>query len=344
MQCPVGILVGVEGGSRANNNTATPTLSDLLVYGVLASTTPLSNPLSAGEDLGDGGGSQVVRQEMRIYASPLSGSIITRAQTLPTPPRSSDADTGPETGDVQSHFAEFLPDLRSPSPKRKRVASLFESVAQHHKRVRQKGGEAVSQLMAPSQPSQQQQQDLAKTKQEPEERLPALDRIASRRPRSLSIGSNIRPGSSATNRGHMRGLVASRKNTPTPSVEASMKREYSPFASQPPSDAAATPKDAETTIAENKNTITRTVLTCMRLYGFNRPVTSKHVDDTAAPHADTDEDEFKAMYHATYRASTFALRKYLKAVGIEALSPPLLEKKKAMGYIDEFLRLFCEDV
>ena len=94
----------------------------------------------------------------------------------------------------------------------------------------------------------------------------------------------------------MRGLVAYRKNTPPPSVEASMKREYSPFASQPPSDAAATPKDAETTIAENKNTITRTVLTCMRLYGFNRPVTSKHVDDTAAPHADTDEDEFKATY------------------------------------------------
>ena len=357
VQCPVGILVGVEGGSRGDTATAT-TSSDLLVYGVLSSTGPPPGLLSAGEGVGDGGGgSQVVKQELRIYASPLSGSIIARAQALPTPPRSSDADvdadadTGIGAGDAQSHFAEFLPDLRSPSPKRKRVASLFESVAQHHKRVRQRGGEAVSQIMAPSQFSQQQQQqsqsqsqNVAKIKQEPEERLPALDRIASQRPRSVSIGSNLRPGSSATNRSHMRGLAASRKNTPTPFVEAAMKREYSPMASQPPPDgAAATPRDAETTIAENKNTITRTVLTCMRLYGFNRPATSKHVDEAAA-HADTDEDEFKAMYHATYRASTFALRKYLKTVGAEALSPPLLEKKKAMGCIDEFLRLFCEDV
>jgi hypothetical protein len=62
----------------------------------------------------------------------------------------------------------------------------------------------------------------------------------------------------------------------------------------------------------------------------------------------TDEDEFKTMYHATYRASTFALRKYLKqcqcpGTNEPANLPPLLDKEKAMTYVDEFLRLFCEE-
>jgi hypothetical protein len=74
-----------------------------------------------------------------------------------------------------------------------------------------------------------------------------------------------------------------------------------------------------------------------------------------------DDEEYKSMYHATYRASTFALRRYLNAP-----SPPLpslpsevgesksfssapdpfvprLEKEKAMTMIDEFLKLFCQE-
>lgn len=64
--------------------------------------------------------------------------------------------------------------------------------------------------------------------------------------------------------------------------------------------------------------------------------------ETPAPGAAADDDEFKAMYHATYKASAFALRKYLKDGGAGA-SPVLLEKEKAMTCIDELLRLFCED-
>jgi hypothetical protein len=59
--------------------------------------------------------------------------------------------------------------------------------------------------------------------------------------------------------------------------------------------------------------------------------------ETPAPA--TDDDEFKAMYHATYKATAFALRKYLKLPG----APVTLEKEKAMTCIDELLKLFCED-
>lgn len=348
IQCPVGVLVGVEG-VRVKGGVAAST-TDLLVYGVLSCGERPPTPPGLSSDYA-GGLSLATRQELRIYASPLSADVIARAQTFPTPPPRN-IDT--ETLDNDAQFAEFLPDLRSPSPKRKRVASLFESAAQHHKRVRQKGGEAVAQLMAPLQSqSSQQPQNLSKIKRESEEPsvLPAL----AQRSRSASMKPlDSRPGS---NRGHVRGLV-SRKNTPTPFVEGSLKREHSPpellssDTKQKKEPSSSIPRDPDTTITENKNTITRTILTCMRLYGFSRsstrPGSTKHPEGLQEDGASTEEDEFKAMYHATYRASTFALRKYLReSVSNNAEEskavPPLLEKQKAMGYIDEFLRLFCEE-
>lgn len=342
IQGPLGLLVGVEGTSRKASGSST---SELLVYGVLSTTTSFG-PISSSLDYPEHNQEPVIRQELRIYASPLSGSIISKAQKIAPPPQKSGL-----AGDDEQ-IAQFLPGLRSPSPKRKRMASLFDSVTDH-KRMRQ------SSYSQPTQPLQS-----FKIKRESEEpSLPVLDRIASQRARSLSIGANLksaesRPGSA---RGYVRGPI-SRKNTPAPFIESSLKREQSPglFSSDTKQESfSETPKDAETILSENKNTITRTIMTCMRLYGYNRPKTgnpSKNTEDKSQGDekdprtgtADsTEEDEFKAMYHATYRASTFALRKYLKepvanGEGIKA-PPPLLEKKKAMGYIDEFLRLFCEE-
>lgn len=127
-------------------------------------------------------------------------------------------------------------------------------------------------------------------------------------------------------------------------------------------------KDPDTVIAENKNLITRTILTCMRLYGFHRanmrststgkppggagaeneadasgttPAPEALRAETPAPGSTADDDEFKAMYHATYKAAAFALRRYLKQA--PGLAPSVLEKEKAMTCIDELLRLFCEE-
>ena len=65
------------------------------------------------------------------------------------------------------------------------------------------------------------------------------------------------------------------------------------------------------------------------------------------PALDTDEDEeFKAMYHATYRASTFALRKFLKSsqatAGQTETAVPALERDRAMDVVDSVLKIFCE--
>ncbi|KAI9040928.1 uncharacterized protein KD926_007602 [Aspergillus affinis] len=378
IQCPVGFLVSIS-----NCKTSASTTTDLLVHGVLSSATSFGRPPTPPTSSSPGSGElagPTIRQELRIYATPLSASLISKAQCLPSPDQ-----TGALAGDGRS--AEFLPDIRSPSPKRKRVATLFETVAQHHRRVRQKGGEAVSQLMAHSlsQSSQQQKQRQTGTrgvKEESEEpNLLALDRNASQRSRSLSVGTNLlsgkplesraEPPRPSSNRSHAREF-ALRRNTPIPFVESIVKgkREPSPalLSFEGKQEPLSTPKDVEGIIMDNKNTITRTILTCMRLYGYNRTTSrsggsSKPATGTNTPDEDsrltmdgiplstsasgTDEDEFKAMYHATYRASTFALRKYLKEPPADGdpskVLPPLLDKGKAMNYIDEFLRLFCEE-
>ncbi|KAE8339298.1 hypothetical protein BDV24DRAFT_152858 [Aspergillus arachidicola] len=379
VQCPVGLLVSVNSTIRTKTGSTT---TDIIVYGVLSNATsfkrPPTPPVSSSAS-SDETSLRAIRQELRIYAAPISSSLITRTHAFPTPQNTSEL-LGHET------LAEFLPDIRSPSPKRKRVATLFESVTQHHKRVRQKGGEGVSQLMAHAQYQPSHQSQTLRIKRESEEpSLPLLDRIVSQRSRSLSVGANLhpikpseartehpRPGS---NRGHPRALI--KRNTPNPFIEFSLRKERGPSPALPSSDGrlelSSTPKDAEDVILENKNTISRTILTCMRLYGFNRPTTrsgsscknpnnhdtlSSHAEEKdpriaaaaaplATPTPSTDENDFKTMYHATYRASTFALRKYLKETPVSQDNskylPPLLEKGKAMTYIDEFLRLFCEE-
>ncbi|KAJ5873515.1 uncharacterized protein N7473_013388 [Penicillium subrubescens] len=395
VQCPVGLLVSVDGVPVRNTSVVT---TDLLIYGVLSTATscarPPTPPNSSPSDVpGQPNSSPGKSYQLRIYAAPLSKSLLTQAQAFPSPPPSSDEERA-------STQAEFLPDINSPSPKRKRVATLFEVAAQHHRRVRQRGGEAVSQLMASSRPSSASQNpQTLRVKREPEDDPPSLstlDRLAARRSRSVSIGAGLhRPASRLGARGagtliSVPGSAPSadpqkRNATPNPFLDPPSRRASQHV--QPPSllststfendltTPSSPPKSADAIIAENKNLITRTILTCMRLYGFHRtnprstsssfssklnpagsgstvdaeqdtqnstPAPETLRAETPAPGAAADDDEFKAMYHATYKASAFALRKYLKDAGA-GVSPVLLEKGKAMTCIDELLRLFCED-
>ncbi|KAJ5099200.1 hypothetical protein N7532_006201 [Penicillium argentinense] len=373
LQCPAGLLVSVNGNTVRKSG---PIISDFLIYGVLSNATSCARPptpphSSPSEDNtatnnGNNANNPAPKPyELRIYAAPLSTNLLTQAQAFPSPPQSS-------SGEHASAPAEFLPDISSPSPKRKRVATLFESAALHHRRVRQRGGEAVSQMMAPSRPSSSSQNiSSLRIKREPDEEppgLPSLDRIAAGRSRSASIGANLHQARQGSVRGTTRGTTSAAMNpnadpqkrattpnpflesqsrcgshcTTAPSCASSVEEKNKPGTTAP----SSPPRSPETIIADNKNIITRTILTCMRLYGFHRSNTKSETlrAETPTPGASTDDDEFKAVYHATYKAAAFALRKYVKdPAGGSGSSPMPLEKEKAMTCIDEILRLFCED-
>ncbi|CBF70958.1 predicted protein [Aspergillus nidulans FGSC A4] len=375
IQCPVGFLLDLNGATRPR--VSGPSTTDLLVYGILSTTTSYERPptppiLSSPKK--ERAVSGATKQELRIYATPISESLATRAQVLP-------GRGDPEAITGREQHGQFLPNIHPLSPKRKRVENLFESVAQHHKRVRHKGGEAVSQLMAQSNSQPSVQLQNYRIKREPEESgLLILSKIAPHRSRSMSISSNqnqnrplSRPNSSWGRASQLssKGVTSAfGLSTETPTQRGSVSTPYSlsPESREPSSEKK---KPAEIIISDNKNLIIRTILTCMRLYGFNRtarPASFKTLshNDMVPPHIEgrdshvpgdsmnlpasstaSEEDEFKAMYHATYRASTFALRKYLREPVVSddgsRLAPPILEKGKAMICIDGFLKLFCEE-
>ncbi|KUL84609.1 hypothetical protein ZTR_08726 [Talaromyces verruculosus] len=387
IQCPVGLLVGVT--SSQTYTSAANNVSDLLVYGILSSSQdgssirPPSPPDSSSRENSSYDQSLKIRRELRIYAAPLATSFAQKVQDIPSPPSSVTGDDTTSGNSKDETFANFLPDLRSPSPKRKRILSLFEGAAQHHRRVRQR--EMRPQLSS------------MKIKKETDELgSPIMGQMDLRRARSLSLGGSQlsklsesagvgekRPGSSkgmlnrrdSKSRLNLSQLSSNIETTCSQSVVPSPTIDFVKPAplNDAPDPQSSSPTDGETLVTRNKDLITRTILTCMRLYGYNRKANrSKSVavgmrepshepdayqrensmmpeyagitvgEEAKQSSSAAEEDGFKAMYHATYKAATFALRHYLKMAAAETL-PPVLSKDTATNVIDGILKLFCDD-
>ncbi|KAK2764922.1 hypothetical protein FQN54_008619 [Arachnomyces sp. PD_36] len=384
-QCPIGVLVSV----KASRN-----ITDLLVYGILSPRATISSCPQSPPSLPLPGESPEPEShdttrgwELRIHAIPLNSENITNARALATPPASPPSQ---ESLDKGGRTARFLSPPRPLSPKRKRVSTLFEAATQHHRQVRRKGGEAVSQMMAGGnrrteaprlergikrEASDLKLSDIKDFKKDTSNPDSLLMR-GHERGRSISMGSERlattpfgpRPSSS-------RGQTPSNDN-PKSQLRKDPRASFTdtrsirsittpPPALPPPSLAAETDAPAGSPskiIAENKDLLTRTIMTCMRLYGYHRNANTKQQRRSSTPHsrsssfsgtatavaASTDDEEYKSMYHATYRASTFALRRYLNPTASEHKSSgsgpvPRLERDKAMTMIDEFLKLFCQE-
>ncbi|OJD24239.1 hypothetical protein ACJ73_04399 [Blastomyces percursus] len=469
IQCPTGVLLAVETPQRRGSTNTTPNkeVTDMLVYGVLdlpslrskrPPTPPSSSPTFPDPTLGnsnDNDGS-APRRDLRIYAITLCSGLIAMAETLPSPLLSPDPGSFTDNNDDNDNdngndydnetYAEFLPEQRSPCPKRKRMASIFDAATEYHKKVRRKGGEAVAQLMSrslsltSSSGHRLSKSAITKIKKEPLD-IPSLDKGnninnngngGTHKPRMLSISrmskapkqsssatplsTHVRDSILITGARPRTASVSSWRSTPGP-LALQQQQQPDKQTTSPPQLAYASP--SETTSA-NKALLTRTILTCMRLYGFHRnsrtnntaatssqskrpplpestdvnsPVvlptkttvptpipthaqaekpsqslsrtlTATTIPAAVSPDAEEDDD-FKAMYHATYRAASFALRRYLKdmtngttgmgssAVAgpnglnnasseIGGIGVPVLERGKATDLVDSVLRLFCE--
>lgn len=350
-QCPVALLLGVEESGKRGSQNATGTwqrVTDVLIYGVLSleprhSTHPITT--SCPPDSHSGG----MNVELRTYAVCVCGGRETKVQALPTPPQS----PKPVDGNEQGEIAEFLPDMRSPSPKRKRVATLFEAAAEYHKKAQRRGGIAIS--------------DFESRRDSPSfTDSPYMMIKRERENASSGIDSGARTGRSRADSMSRSGLS---RSITLPNASAAIERPHAksmgrniPLIPLGPAPANPATGPLEETASANKALLIRTILTCMRLYGYHRTSRSTLRPTTPAPDfpslapdggtqenpaLETDEDdEFKAMYHATYRASTFALRKFLKPLQMgttqHEASLPVLDKDRAMNAVDSVLKIFCE--
>ncbi|EFE41366.1 conserved hypothetical protein [Trichophyton verrucosum HKI 0517] len=421
-QCPVGILVHVNEhipSPELKTQSAPQEISDILIFGTLSRSSPQNERLSPphpSSSAVEGQFSEEPSIQLRVYAIPLCSSIFAKARSLSTPPNNAKYNT---SGTLENEpCGEFLQNIfRSPSPKRKRVATLFEAATEYHKNVRRKGTAAMSDYLRREKSSTPQLPQLpsnVKIKRENENSADfssSLNDVSISRRRAASTTKDVRVGSRRSSLHRPGSSTSQALSTSSHKELLTSKTDGSSVHLEPGQKPKNPhPDSCEDIAAANKALLTRTILTCMRFYGFRRTHTrttqslhsstrdipesgnpaikcdsnlpndsraqsvsvpgnlppfddigkldtTNHMDgfnggEPARPEADGNDDTgFKEMYHATYRASIFALRRFFKPsvqnIGLSGSSAytndiPVLGKDKAMTTIDSLLKLFCE--
>jgi hypothetical protein len=297
-QSPLGILVQIQGGPEGAQRRG---VTEILFYGTIASsaagtlpTPPSSSPEHIDARL----------PALRVHALPLSSHLLYQQaassfQLLAPPPKRNDT-----AADVE---AQFLPPHIAPhSPKRTR--DIFEEATIANKKARGKGGAGIAAAAARGVESQS---SLAHKKSlsldtrpspfsdpRPSSASGALSRPVSRQlSRSPSLSSDTRPLS-------RKGVADGQNKRSTLSQVATV-----PLQPEEP-----------TTESRNKEALSRVVMAAMRMAGMEqrkknrsrRASVAPGLEDsqdvtveTAAEEAAKDE-EYKLMYHQTYKGAAFA--------------------------------------
>ena len=232
--------------------------------------------------------------------------------------------------------AYFLPYTHEPAQvtqqapqKRQSISTLFEDATKKRRKLKRGGGESISQAMAgvdrpPSQHDLWERQEAL----QPQHKDP--------RTRSLSRISNITPATGPENaRPTSRSApLAHGKRSSLHRMESAISTRDSPTLS-----------DVDGSYAQqNKAALTKVIMAAMRLHGLQQkkkplshsqlpnPVTSLTDMNVVTNEAD---DEYKLVYHQTFKAAMFTFRKHLDGL--------LISQERMREIVDRLLTMFCSD-
>lgn len=292
-QSPIGILVQVHDEEQGAQK---PRVTDMLFYGTIAAPTTagLPTPPSSSPQLHDVPVDHL--PELRVHALPLSSHLLHHQVAEP----------------LIDGAAHFLPPLRSSQPtptSPKRTRDIFEEATIANKKARGSGGTGVAAAAARANDSQQpyvHRKSLSidtKTFPFPDSRPPsansALSRPNSRQlSRSPSISSDVRP--------------LSRKGVPETHIKRSTLSQVATVSLQP---------EEPTTETRNKEALSRVVMAAMRMHGLQQRKKnrsrrasiapgieeSQQTSEEAAAEETAKDDEYKLIYHQTYKGAALAL-------------------------------------
>ena len=331
-QSDTGILLQVEG--EAKNASSGPEVTELLLYA--ASTglpgcvpaAPLTPPRSSSPETGHEHQKPAsFPPNVKVLALPLSSYIYRQLNAQPEPPTPPPDAACPETE------GRFLPlDLvGSDSRKRETLDALFDDATRQIKKAKRHGGQTVAKVMAgQSQGAPAGEPPTMRVRKQPK----PLQRVAPL-PRSKSISSL---------HDMVGGRPASRGDPVARTKRSALSRAVSTGDLRSPSVEGS----AGVSVVEqaNKRALSRIVMAGMRLYGLSqrkradRSRTGSEALTPTVPNVPPltpmeEEDEFKLVYHQTYKAAAFAVR---RQIGSETLSQVLLR-----DLVDRLLAIFCSD-
>jgi hypothetical protein len=295
-QSPVGILAQVQD---ATDDVHKPRITEILFYGTIAThatnglpTPPSSSFIDNPSEL----------PELRVHATPLSSDLL-HSTSIKSP---------------IGNDAHFLPALHNAhigprSPKKHR--DIFEEATIANKKARGRGGRAVSAAAARGSESQlpytHRKSSLSIDKRAspfPDSRPPSasgpLLSHSTSRPlsRSPSISSDTRP--------------LSRKGQPEAHTRRSNLSQVATVPIKP---------EEPTTESRNKDALVKVVIAAMRMHGLQQRKQNKsrrtslaagaeeneRLSEEAIAEEATKDDEYKLIYHQTYKGAALALVCYM---------------------------------
>ena len=362
------VLLGVEGENSIQLSSDGPCITELLLY---ASITPPSPSIPSGiltppRSSSPTPDAQQQPQhppsaersplEVKIYALPLSSHLCYNPSFHQRPP------TPPHSADLSGTIGCFLPppDFSNPR-KRQRLNSLFDGATKQTKRLKRNGGQTVAKIMASSAPqsstttagsskevsSDKQPQMQVRKVPKPPVRSQSTTSLpdpeeARCRPHSRSCSGSraiVRTKRSALHR------VASANDAPMPGISET----HSPSLDFP---VMRHGTETQSFQEKNRSALSRVIMAGMRMHGFSQrkksmPPPTPLLDSASSSRPATasgpttammvaacenPEDEYKLVYHQTYKAATFTLRR-------EMSSP--IRQDRMREIVDVLLELFC---
>lgn len=348
-QCRHGILLGVKGDHGQTGGIG-PTITEVLLYAAATKSpqhhyAPPSPPASSSPERGDHFGAE--ESSLRLFALPLSSKILEDLEHIPEDPR-----VALKLSDEGFYYLPTPPNGQPSlqddhAPKRAKIETLFNDAAQNRRQQRKRGGEGMAKAMAevgnslamPALPSPALPQPI-----QTRERRPAASAGRAQLSRALTTGSvaslsDTQPVSRASE---------SRRSTLTNGQRSSLHRVTSALSPATQNTSSPVPDDGNDIEKQNKNVLSRVIMTGMRMYGF-QPQRKKSIgnladtqsqlltslDGSTSTGADGRQDEYKAVYHQTFKATSFVFRKCWanKLVGQDLLRDT----------VDGFLGKFCQD-
>ena len=274
--------------------------------------------------------------DVKVYALPLCSTIFDHVDKARL--------AGPPQEDLTtSREAIFLPQnsdfshLRQEAhQKRPSISSLFEDAKQKRRKLKGRGGESISKAMAEIDRPLTRHGLPSSLNQGESENTPMLQARKAVK-QSLSRSSSMtsvanpelpRPASRS-------GALSNGKRSSLHRVESAISPRNSPILCDEDGDYAQ----------KNKAALTKVVMAGMRLHGFqqkkrlgkssateDRPNTATSIGDATPFDA---EDEFKLVYHQTFKAAMFAFRRHFN---VQAISQGIMR-----DIVDRILGLFCSD-
>ncbi|KAL9632963.1 MAG: hypothetical protein Q9204_003589 [Flavoplaca sp. TL-2023a] len=334
------ILLGVRGGDDAGEGSATE-ITEILLYAGTSQelnappTPPTSSPLEHGNH-----GSKT-SLNVRIHALPLSSKIYNTLAQTPSIPHINPASDGQEFCYLPSPPpAHSYQHDDKPATKRPYIESLFDEATQIRRLHKKQGGQGIAKAMAAM--------DARMS-------MPALSSSTSTLFEPLSNGNPKprTPFSRASTTGCINPPPRLQTNDlssrlPSTHLPPEPKRRRSSFARSPclpsPSIDTVTPAaeipDSTSAIEhQNKTTLSRIIMAGMRMHGLQpqhqRRKSVGGAFDTQNPASPSTagkgsscggngeggqgiaEDEYKAIYHQTFKSTTFAFRNTWKTSAVK---------------------------